>query len=154
MDALANSFATSALRLFNDDRIASWSKDIKDLSRIAESEPQLAYAAFVYGTSKKWIYVTRTTPNIAEMLKPLEYIIQESFIPAIVGKSFFDDDMRKILALPARHGGLGIGNMTELSQKEYENLFLLTSQLTSAILHQEKNLTIDQRQIEEPGKDL
>ena len=137
---------------FIEDQIVSWSKDIRDLSRIAESEPQLAYAAFVYGTSKKWIYVTRTTPYISEMLKPLEYIIQESFIPAIVGKSFFDDDMRKILALPARHGGLGIGNVTELSQKEYENSVLLTSQLTSAILHQEKNLTIDQRQIEEERK--
>ena len=75
---------------FVSDQIKSWSKDILDLARIAKSEPQLAYAAFVYGTSKKWIYLTRTTPNVSELLKPLEFFIQEHFIPVIVGKSFFE----------------------------------------------------------------
>ena len=144
----------SGTKDFIQQQIEHWSKDIKDLARIAASEPQLAYAAFVYGTSKKWLYVTRTTPNIAELLKPLEYIIQEHFIPAIVGKSFFDDDMRNVLALPARYGGLGIGNVTELSDKEYENSLLMTSQLTSAILLQEKCLNIDKEKIEEDKKKI
>ena len=62
--------------------------------------------------------------------------------------------MRKILALPARHGGLGIGNVTELSQKEYENSLLLTSQLTEAIISQSSTLQIDRALIEKDKKKI
>ena len=56
----------------------------KHLAKIAKTEPQLAYAAYVYVMSKKWSFVTRTTPNILEHLKRLEYHIKETLIPAIV----------------------------------------------------------------------
>ena len=35
------------------EQIEDWKKDITGLSDIASSEPQLAYSAFVYGTSKR-----------------------------------------------------------------------------------------------------
>ena len=36
--------------------IEKWSKDVRDLSRIPATEPQLAYAAFVFGISKKFFF--------------------------------------------------------------------------------------------------
>ena len=47
-------------------RIKEWIKDIDSLANIAKTEPQLAYAAYVYGMSKRWMFLSRTTPCIAE----------------------------------------------------------------------------------------
>ncbi len=134
---------------FMKDKIEAWTSDIQDLARIASTEPQLAYAAFVYGTSKKWQYVMRTTPNISHLFKPLEHIIQDTFIPEIVGKSFLDDETRAILALPARHGGMSIGVTTELADKEYENSKVVTARLTKAIINQESILQYNKDDVSE-----
>ena len=76
----------SGKELFMSSVMTDWKKDVAALAAIAESEPQLAYAAFVYGTSKRWNFVARTTPNISHLFKPLEHIIKEAFIPKIIGK--------------------------------------------------------------------
>ena len=55
---------------FINAQMQSWITDIEDLARIAGKEPQLDYAAFVYGTSKRWNYVCRTTPNISHLFGP------------------------------------------------------------------------------------
>ena len=68
--------------------------NVNALAKIAKTEPQLAYAAYVYGMSKKWSFVTRSTPNISEHLKKLEYHIKETLIPAIVGKEFISEDTK------------------------------------------------------------
>ena len=57
--------------------------------------------------------MARTTPNISEHLYALEYHIKEVFIPAIIGKIFVPDKLRRIFSLPAKLGGLGIHNITE-----------------------------------------
>ncbi|MCP4457119.1 MAG: hypothetical protein GY816_03685, partial [Cytophagales bacterium] len=132
---------------FVTQQIESWVNDIKDLARIAEMEPQLAYSAFIYGTAKKWQYLMRTTPDINHLLNPLEHVIQEIFIPIIIGKNFLDDNMRKILALPAKYGGMSIGNVMESAQREYLNSVRVTSQLTAAIVNQHRLLNIDKEEI-------
>ncbi len=53
---------------FMDERLKEWISDIDDLAKIAKTEPQLVHAAYVYGTSKKWAFVCRTTPNVSEYI--------------------------------------------------------------------------------------
>ncbi|MCP4486159.1 MAG: hypothetical protein GY820_02400 [Gammaproteobacteria bacterium] len=77
----------------------SWKADIQGLVEIASKEPQLAYSAFTYGTSKRWNFVCRTTPDIGSHLKHLEHCVKESFIPAIMGKTFVPDQIREIISL-------------------------------------------------------
>jgi hypothetical protein len=60
-----------ATNAFVGEKIAEWEKDVEALAKIAESEPQLAYAAYVYGTSRRWQFVCRTTPGITEALESL-----------------------------------------------------------------------------------
>ncbi len=124
------------------EEIESWKADITGLSEIAANEPQLAYAAFVYGTSKRWNFVCRTTPEISEHLQHLEYHIKETFIPAIIGKMFVPDHIRDIISLPAKIGGLGILNCTKIANLEYQNSIDATEQLSEAIYNQ--NLLFDQ----------
>ena len=127
-----------------EKKIDKWRQDIEDLSHIAKNEPQLAYSAYTYGVSKRWMFLARTTPNIAEQMKKLEYYIRESLIPPIVGKEHIDDTSRKIFALPAKLGGLGINNPSDMSNIEYENSILATQQLTDAIVGQNTSLHIDE----------
>ena len=113
------------------------------LTEIAAAEPQLAYSAFVYGTSKRWNFVARTTPNISSLLNPLEYQLKESFIPAIIGKQYVPDDIRRIISLPAKMGGLGINNIALTSDLEYDNSVAATHALADAIYNQNTTYAAD-----------
>ena len=128
--------------IYFDIEIESWKEDITGLSEIAANEPQLSYAAFVFGTSKRWNFVCRTTPDISEHLHHLEYHIKETFIPSIIGKMFVPDYIRDIISLPAKMGGLGILDCTKTANLEYQNSIDATEQLTEAIYNQ--NLLFDQ----------
>ena len=96
-------------------------KEVDDISDIAKREPQLAYSGYIYGLSKRWNYVCRTTPCISQQMKRLDYRIRESFIPAILNRAFSCTDLnRRIFGLPARDGGLSIYNLSETSDMEYQ----------------------------------
>ena len=139
---------------FVANQIEGWKHDIEDLARIAAKEPQLAYAAFVYGTSKRWNYVCRTTPDIGVLLKPLENVIKETFLPAIIGKSFIDDTFRDMISLPSKLGGMSIPDVTQVSDREYKNSLRVTNQLTNAIIQQEKVLTLDRAELQKTKTDI
>ena len=64
----------------------------------------------------------RTTPNISHLFRTLEHVIQEEFIPAIIGKNFVDDDVREILCLPARFGGMSMGNVAVTHRRNIKTL--------------------------------
>ena len=55
---------------FIEDKVQEWCRDLKQLSDIASREPQIAYSAYVYGLSKRWNYVCRTTTGVADRLTP------------------------------------------------------------------------------------
>ena len=48
---------------FVEEKVQEWIKDVEQLSDIAKREPQVAYSAYIYGLSKRWNYVCRTTQN-------------------------------------------------------------------------------------------
>ena len=127
-----------------EDKIEEWANDIEELSKIASREPQVAYAAYIYGLSKRWNYVCRTTPQISHLLKKLEYKIRESFIPALLDRVFScTDTCRRIFALPAREGGLSIFDISESCDGEYQNSRRMTERLTEAIYNQDRDYCDD-----------
>ena len=135
---------------FVESKVKEWMTDIDDISKIAAREPQVAYAAFTYGLSKRWNYVCRTTPNIAEQLKHLEFKIQETFIPALLDRMFScTEQCRRIFALPAREGGLSIYNLAETSDAEYQNSCKMTADLTNAIFNQASEHYEDMQKLDE-----
>ena len=122
---------------FIEKKIKHWVNDIDELSDIATREPQVVYAAYIYGQSKRWNYVCRTTPGISSLLNKLEFKIRETFIPSILDRAFScTETCRKIFALPAREGGLGIYNISETSELEYKFSLQVTEKLSEAICNQ------------------
>ena len=51
---------------FVREKVQKWIKDVDQLSNnknIDKRETQVAYSAYIYGLSKRWNYVCRTTPD-------------------------------------------------------------------------------------------
>ncbi len=94
----------------------------------------------------------RTIPDIQDLLLPLEIAIQQHFIPALTGLPLCSTVVRDLLAFPARHGGLGIVNLTTLSSPYYSASEIITRPLVSFIVSQEAHPAMDSETIEATKK--
>ena len=87
----------------------------------------------------RWSFLQRTIPDTKQYFLPLEEIIREKFIPAVIGRAVTDLE-RRILSLPVRMGGLGIQNPVLTADIEFQNSITVTQNLSSLIEAQEQNL--------------
>ena len=91
-----------------------WANEVKKLSKVAETQPHAAYAAYTHGLSSKWNYLLRITDceenQLNDIVESLEKAVQSHFIPALTGQPPPGERTRELLALPARLGGLGLTN--------------------------------------------
>ena len=131
----------SFIKQYVQDKVAKWVTELEELCKIALTEPQLAYSAYITGLSKRWTYVMRTIPNIADLFAPLEACIRSSFLPIIVGNHAFTNTDRDIYSLPTRFGGLAVSNPVEMCPLEYSLSRKATQPLTEAILNQKLTLS-------------
>ena len=140
---------------FVGEKVKEWCADLRQLAEIATREPQAAYSAFIFGLSKRWNYVCRTTPDINHLLRLLEHEIKETFIPALFDRAFScEDTLRNIMALPQRYGGLGIPNMLEVAENEYLFSLQITQTLTEAICEQQNEFVEDAKKTKEIKADV
>ena len=117
-------------------KVVGWVSEIESLSRIAMSQPQAAYAALTHGLTAKWTFIMRTIPDIEDEMQPLEDAIRYSFLPALTGRQAFSDTERDLLALPARHGGLGISNPTKCASSQFNASSRISEPLVTLIQQQ------------------
>ena len=113
--------------------------DVKQLASIAKDEPQISLTAYSKALCMRWCFVQRTISNISHLFQPLEEVIREELIPAIVGRKISDVE-RKILALPVRFGGIGILNPMETAEIEFNCSLGITAELKNMIYNQETTL--------------
>lgn len=128
------------VELYVNSQVSDWCGQLKTLSSIAMSHPQEAYCAFTHGLKGKWSYLSRTTPDIGDLLLPLEKVLREELIPAITGRPCSGDLERELLWLPPRLGGLGIINPTTLAG-EYTYSLQVTAPLVALITLQSSTCT-------------
>ncbi len=89
-----------------DKVVVKWSAALDNLATIAATQPHAAYTAFTHGFSNQWTYLSRTMSGIDSLLQPLESTIRTKLIPKITGQPPPNDELRDILALRARLGGM------------------------------------------------
>ena len=99
------------------EKIAKWTQDLEELSKIAEDEPQVALSAYNKGICHRWSFVQRTVGGISSLFTPLEECIKETFLPAVIGRKISPLE-RKYLSLPVRFRGLGVTNSVENCDRE------------------------------------
>ena len=125
------------------DKVKKWSEEIRQLATIAKTQPHAAYCAYTHGLSSRWSYLSRTIPDIAELLQPLEDTIHQHLIPALTGRPPCSRIERDLLALPVCLGGIGIINPVSSSQRSFEASVRLTTPLVAAIATQDQDQTVD-----------
>ena len=87
----------------------------------------------------RWSYLQRTIPNIRHYFEPLEDAIKDKLIPSIVGRKVTPLE-RRIIALPVRHGGLGIPNPVETADFEFQSSTNVTKSLVKLITKQKMSI--------------
>ena len=100
-------------------RVNEWVAELKLLTKIAKFYPQAAYSTFTSGFRQKFNYVFRTIPNISHLLQPIENVIRQEFITSLFEGRTSNDEERQLLSLPVKLGGMGITNITSISDIEY-----------------------------------
>ena len=117
-----------------------WVKELNELSVLAKTEPQLAYAAYIFGLSERWMYLIRTMEDISHLNQPLENCIKNVFLPSFLQFSFSDSE-RKLFSLPAKYGGIGVFNPTEICHYEFQSSSSATAPLVKMITDQRIELS-------------
>ena len=100
----------------------------------------LAYSAFTHGVMSKWNFILRTIPDIQTNLLPLEDTIQKCFLPSITGQNPFGQQLRSLMALPARAGGIGLKSPASESTAQYKTSRKITRLLVELVLQQSQSL--------------
>ena len=116
-------------------QVETWAQELMDLSEFSTSEPHPSFSAYTMGLSKRWLFLMRTTKDVSSLFQPLEDIISSTFIPKTISNQLTPDN-RKLLSLPARHGGLGIFNPVEIADFEYASSAAATAPLSKIITEQ------------------
>ena len=120
-----------------EKKVNEWMSCVNQLTDIARTQPHAAFAALTHGLMSKWTYLSRTTPNIASKMKPLDELLRTKLLPALTGQPPPSELECSLFALPARLGGLGINIPSKSADRELQSSILVTSALQDHILSQE-----------------
>jgi hypothetical protein len=131
------------------DKVTDWTKEMETLAMIAKVSPQAAHSAFVHGTRHRWAFLQRTLPTNAEVFQPLETVIRQQFIPAILGDQQVGDDLRDLLSVSAQNGGLAIDNPVRASDEHYQASSVLCDSLVQCIIEQDPGLRFNKERQQE-----
>ena len=121
-----------------ESKVSSWRSSVCNLTTIAKTQPHAAYSALTHGLSSKWTYLSRTIPNISNLLKPLDDTLRTKLIPTLTGRPPPSDLECALFALPARMGGLGVTIPSKQADQEHLSSLLVTSALQDHILSQDE----------------
>ena len=106
---------------------------------MAHSNPQTAYAAYIFGEQHMYTYFMRTIQGISDILKPIDDVMDNEFIPALFGSNISPNE-RELVSLPIREGGLGLRVQHKNSDTCYAVSKVITGPLTKQIISQDQQL--------------
>ena len=102
---------------------------------MARRYPQTAYAGLSKSLQAEWQYVQRVTPHLDQAFAPLEKAIAEIFLPALLASTVEEAaQLRSLIALPVRFGGLGIPDPTTTGAACFSASTDATSLLTQSLI--------------------
>ena len=135
---LGAGLGTSAFReAWVAKKVEGWVEDVKKMSALGRTHPQVAYSLLVRTLIPRWRYSMRTTRCDPRVFDPLENALMEAFFPTVLGWVPDTNELRARCALPCRHGGLGIPVAGALARHEAKASTALTKQLHDAIISQD-----------------
>ena len=95
-------------------------KRIKVTVKIAKVYPQAAYFAFTSGFRQNFICIISPTSNVSHLLQPIENFIWQEFMTFLLEGRTCNDEERQLLYVHVKTGGMGITNISSISDMEYK----------------------------------
>jgi hypothetical protein len=136
--------SNSFIKKYIEDKVNGLCELVKTLSTIAVTSPQAAHSAYIQSVRHKWTYLQRVHGNtISPLLQPLETIIREQFIPALLGGRHVSDTERELLSLPAKKGGMALENPTVTCDHKHQASKKLTKVFSNLIIQKREHLNIN-----------
>ena len=108
---------------------------------MAHSNPQTAYAAYIFGEKHRYTYFMRTVQGISDILKPVDDVLDNEFIPALFGSNISPNE-RELVSLPIREGGLGLRVQHKNSETCYKVSKIILEPLTKQITSKDQQLLV------------
>ena len=112
----------------------AWVQEVSRLTEIAATQPQAAYSVFVHGLKHKWTFLSRVMSDVDAAMAPVEEAVMDDLIPALSGRPVSPVE-RELLALPCRHGGMGLTKPTSLGS-QYLSSRRVSAPISSRIAQQ------------------
>ncbi len=116
---------------FVSDKVEEWSGLLHNLSSIAATQPQAAFAALTKSLQNEWTYL-QIVPDCASLFQSIELILSNEFLPALFGNSETSKSESLLYSLPIRMG-LNISNPTITATNSYKSSRKVTFILNEAI---------------------
>ena len=96
-----------------------WVGKIEKLSFVEKSELQCASSGLTKSLQAEWNFSHRVLSGSSQLFQPLENLLMEKFLPAILGTSSISSMERRFFCLPAKMGSLGVSNPTSFADESY-----------------------------------
>ena len=117
------------------EKVDQWCNEMRKLTEIAISEPQATFAAYTHVEMHKFNYFLRTIPNMEDFLAPLDKVIDDEFLPALLGETISDTDC-ELFKLPIRDSRLGIPILTQKAVIDCKSSIDISAPLVEVIVSQ------------------
>ena len=96
-----------------------WVDKFEKLSFVAKTEPQCALSGLTKSLQAEWNFSHRVLGGSSQLFQPIENLLMETFLPALLGTSSISSMERPLFCLPARKGGLGVSNPTSFADESH-----------------------------------
>ena len=118
-----------------------WTSELSALTKVAQTEPHAAYAAYTHGLMSRWNYILRVTDTephaVEDIFAPLEHQIRFEFIPTLTGQAPPNQSIRDLIGFPTALGGLNLPNPTTICSDHFNASKKMTTPLVEQITTQE-----------------
>ena len=115
---------------FCEDLASKFTKMTETLCEIAKAYPKEAYAGYTFGLSNKWTYFCRSVSEMRDAIIPLDEVVYNRLLPTVIGTPI-SSELRNLVALPSRLGGLGIPLFAESSAEDHR----VSQKVTKDLVH-------------------
>ena len=113
-----------------------WVNKFEKLSFVAKTEPQCDLSGLTKSIQAEWNFCHRVLCGSSQLFQPLENLLMEKFLPAILEIMSILSMERRLFCLPARKGGLGVSNPTSFADDSYNTSREAVTVLYDAIVDQ------------------
>ena len=122
---------------FTLKKVQEWLDCLGELSKVAEKESQAALVGLTRSLQCEWNVVQRLVKDTSQLFASLEKMLEENFLPSLLGTSSVTHSDRVLYSLPVKRGGLGVRNPIEGAELAFSTSREATGCLVNSILLQD-----------------